>query len=155
MASPDRVNSRFTGEDVEPRSGISSGHIPNSYSLPFDLFLRYHKARDGEEYGTFLPTSDLRKLLDATIGSEESDKLFRGEGSVITSCGSGMTAAVLWLGLQLLGVPRVSLYDEVISFSLRYKCVLLMRFLNSPGRAMQCDLRAKSRRVPNVLAQNI
>jgi hypothetical protein len=37
----------------------------------------------------------------------------KGERTIITSCGSGMTAGVLWLGLKLLGVRKVGLYDEV------------------------------------------
>jgi len=39
--------------------------------------------------------------------------IIEGEKSVVTTCGSGMTAAVLWLGLRLIGVQNIALYDEV------------------------------------------
>lgn len=90
--------------------------MPNSYSLSFNLFLQKHKTKDGQEYTSFLPASDIHKVLENIIGSEETDKIIRGKRPVITSCGSGMTAGVLWLGLQILGAPRVSLYDEVKDF---------------------------------------
>jgi len=107
-----RSQGRFTGVDPEPRPGLSSGHMPHSYSLTFNLFLQKEKAKSGQEYTTFLPPSKIRKALDSAVGSAEADKIIRGERTVVTSCGSGMTAGVLWLGLQLLGAPQVSLYDE-------------------------------------------
>ena len=51
------------------------------------------------------------------MGEEEVENILRGERRVVTSCGSGMTAGVLWLGLNLLGVKGVALYDEVRPFS--------------------------------------
>lgn len=65
------------------------------------------------EYTTFLAPSEIQKALQAAVGPEEVEKIIIGERSVITSCGSGMTAGVLWLGLQLLGAQKVGLYDEV------------------------------------------
>lgn len=70
-------------------------------------------SKTGQEYTTFLPPSDIREALNKVIGSELAGKVIRGEKPVITSCGSGMTAGVLWLGLRLVGAPHVSLYDEV------------------------------------------
>lgn len=87
--------------------------MPHSYSLTFNLFLQKHSGKNGQEYTTFLPPSEIRRALDNAVGAGEAAKIIRGERSVITSCGSGMTAGVLWLGLQLLGAPHVSLYDEV------------------------------------------
>lgn len=52
-------------------------------------------------------------MLDATVGRAEVERILKGERPVITSCGSGMTAGVLWLGLQLLGAHKIGLYDEV------------------------------------------
>ena len=52
-------------------------------------------------------------MLETAVGPAEVKKILKGERSVITSCGSGMTAGVLWLGLQLLGAQKVGLYDEV------------------------------------------
>lgn len=107
------ISYRYTGTDPEPRPGLSSGHIPYSYSLTFNLFLQKHKTRDGQEYSTFLPPADIKKALESAVGPEETTKIIRGERPVTASCGSGMTAGVLWLGLQLLGVRNVGLYDEV------------------------------------------
>ncbi|KAF9560216.1 Rhodanese-like protein [Agrocybe pediades] len=107
-----RPNGRFTGKDPEPRPGLSSGHIPHSFSLTFNLFLQKHKAKDGQEYSTFLPPEEIRKALENAIGPAETEKVIQGQRSVTASCGSGMTAGVLWLGLQLLGVKNVGLYDE-------------------------------------------
>ncbi|GLB36373.1 putative rhodanese-like protein [Lyophyllum shimeji] len=107
-----RSRGRYLGTDAEPRPGLSSGHIPHSFSLPFNVFLRQNTSPDGTKYTTFLPEADLYKALEEAVGSERADLIVKGVVPVTTSCGSGMTAAVLWLGLKLLGVERISLYDE-------------------------------------------
>lgn len=107
-----RPRGRFTGTDPEPRPGLSSGHMPHSFSLPYNVFLQKHSSKQGSEYTTFLTPSEIQKALEATVGPAEVEKILRGERSVTTSCGSGMTAGVLWLGLQLLGAQKVALYDE-------------------------------------------
>ncbi|PFH50741.1 hypothetical protein AMATHDRAFT_75429 [Amanita thiersii Skay4041] len=107
-----RSRGRYLGKDPEPRPGISSGHIPRSLSLAFNLFLRKQVGDDGTEYTTMLPPFELRKVLDASIGTERAKLVVKGEMPVVTSCGSGMTAGILWLGLKLLGVDRIGLYDE-------------------------------------------
>ncbi|KAF5311807.1 hypothetical protein D9619_003323 [Psilocybe cf. subviscida] len=107
-----RPKGRFTGADPEPRPGLSSGHIPHSHSLTFNLFLKKHTTKDGTEYATLLPPVDIRKAVEAAVGTEETEKILRGERRVTATCGSGMTAGVLWLGLQLLGAKQVGLYDE-------------------------------------------
>jgi len=105
---------RFTGAAPEPRPGLSSGHIPNSFSLPFNIFLQKQISKaDGSEYTTFLPESALKETLEAAVGVEQANMIIEGKKSVVTTCGSGMTAAVLWLGLRLIGVKNVALYDEV------------------------------------------
>jgi len=104
---------RYLGTDPEPRPGLSSGHIPNSYSLPFTAFLKSQiSPRHGTQYTTFLPPAEIFKALVDSVGAEQAELITKGHRSVITSCGSGMTAAVLWLGLKLLGVNMVGLYDE-------------------------------------------
>lgn len=67
---------------------------------------------DGE-YTTFLPEQELRAALDNVVGAQYAEKIISGERPVVTSCGSGMTAGVLWLGLSLLGAKNIGLYDEV------------------------------------------
>ncbi|XP_006454803.1 hypothetical protein AGABI2DRAFT_190040 [Agaricus bisporus var. bisporus H97] len=108
-----RSKERFTGSAPEPRPGLSSGHIPNSFSLPFNTFLQKHKSTiDGSEYTTFLPEDALRDALEAAVGREQAGLIIDGKKPVVTTCGSGMTAGVLWLGLKLLGVKNPALYDE-------------------------------------------
>jgi hypothetical protein len=58
-------------------------------------------------------------LIDC-IGSRNVEKILDGKASAITTCGSGMTAGILWLGLQLLRAPKVALYDEVRLNSISY-----------------------------------
>ncbi|KIY45342.1 Rhodanese-like protein [Fistulina hepatica ATCC 64428] len=106
-----RSKGRFLGTNPEPRPGLSSGHMPNSMSLPFNIFLRKNSYAGGE-YTTFLPVPELRKALVEAVGEERTQAILNGSLLVTTSCGSGMTAAVLWLGLKMLGVAEVSLYDE-------------------------------------------
>jgi len=107
-----RPKGRFLGSDPEPRPGLSSGHIPHSSSLPFHVFLKKHTSKDGIEYTTLLSPPELRKALDDAVGAERADLVARGKLPVVTSCGSGMTAGILWLGLKLLGINNISLYDE-------------------------------------------
>lgn len=59
-----------------------------------------------------MPVELAESLVDA-VGAKELELILKGERSIITSCGSGMTAGVLWLGLKLLGAKNVGLYDEV------------------------------------------
>lgn len=90
-----RGAARFTGEETEPRPGMASGHIPGSRNIPSaSLFNADNSMKKGEE---------LRQLfLDA--GTDFARP-------IITSCGSGVTAAILLAGLELLGKTDVTLYD--------------------------------------------
>ena len=78
-------------------------------------------------------------MLDATVGRAEVERIVKGDRPVITSCGSGMTAGVLWLGLQLLGAQKISLYDEVkVEKPFQITFFLLLFFLQSwTGYAMR------------------
>ncbi|KAJ7102164.1 Rhodanese-like domain-containing protein [Mycena belliarum] len=107
-----RGRGRFMGTEADPRSGVASGHIPNSVSVPFDTFLQKHVAQNGSTYTTLLPEPELRAALVDVMGADSAQAVFNGDIPVITSCGSGMTAAVLWLGLQTIGVKQISIYDE-------------------------------------------
>jgi thiosulfate/3-mercaptopyruvate sulfurtransferase len=90
-----RSAGRFAGTEPEPRPGLRGGHIPGSLSLPYDGLFR----RDG----TLLPRDDLRKVFEAA--RVDLDR------PIVTTCGSGVTACVLALGLDLVGRPDVAVYD--------------------------------------------
>lgn len=109
-----RPSGRFTGKDPEPRQGLRSGHMPFSVSLPFTHFIDKHVAADGREYTTLRSPDGLRNGLIDAIGRERVDLITQGRLRVITSCGSGMTAGILWLGLKQMGINQIALYDEVI-----------------------------------------
>ena len=89
-----RSRGRFAGTDPEPRAGLRGGHIPGSLNLPYDEL--YQKD------GTFLPADAIRgKLEGAGINLAKP---------VITSCGSGVTAAVNLLALSHAGLGDGRLY---------------------------------------------
>jgi thiosulfate/3-mercaptopyruvate sulfurtransferase len=91
-----RANERYQGKVAEPRPGLRSGHIPGSLSLP------YNNLFDAAT-GTMKSLDDLRAaFLGAGV------KL---DAPVVTSCGSGVSAAVLTLALYRLGVENPALYD--------------------------------------------
>jgi thiosulfate/3-mercaptopyruvate sulfurtransferase len=89
-----RSAARFTGASPEPRPGISSGHMPGATSLPFTELV---------EDGRLKPVEQLREIF-TTRGVDM-------EKPITTTCGSGVTAAVLALSLEIAGADRVSLYD--------------------------------------------
>ena len=112
------IQFRFLGTDPEPRPGLSSGHIPNSFSLPFNLFLTQNtNIVSGETYTAFKTRDQILEELKKAVGEQETQAILEGKRKAVASCGSGMTAGVLWLGLNLLGVKGVALYDEVRSFT--------------------------------------
>lgn len=90
-----RARARFRGEAPEPRPGLRSGHIPGSKCVPFGTLLNPD--------GTMQAPEKLRKTFE-TAGVDLSKP-------VITSCGSGVTAAVLMLALARIGHDRAALYD--------------------------------------------
>jgi thiosulfate/3-mercaptopyruvate sulfurtransferase len=90
-----RPGDRFRGEVEEPRPGLRAGHIPGALNLPFGKLLN----RDG----TMKDEAGLRAAF--TEAGVDLDR------PVITSCGSGVTAAIISLALERLGHPRHALYD--------------------------------------------
>ena len=90
-----RAPGRFTGAIPEPRPGLPSGHIPGARNLPFTELLRPD--------GTMLPAPELRDRFRAA-GID-------GARPVVTSCGSGVTATVLTLGMAEAGLPPGAVYD--------------------------------------------
>ena len=90
-----RPSSRFTGDAPEPRPGLASGHMPGACNLPITQILH--------EDGTLKSNAELSKLFhDAGIDLSKP---------VITTCGSGVTAAGLTLALAMIGNEDVRLYD--------------------------------------------
>ncbi len=85
---------RFAGTDPEPRAGLASGHIPGSKSLPWETLVA-----DGE-----LKDIDTLRELFRAVSLDESRP-------VITTCGSGVSAAILTLALECLGHEQNALYD--------------------------------------------
>ena len=90
-----RSPGRFYGKDPEPRPGLRAGHIPGSKNV-------FYK--------------DLLKADDTMKSPDEMRQVFLETGvdldkPVITSCGSGVTAAILSLGLTRMGKTDHSLYD--------------------------------------------
>ncbi|ASM74203.1 MULTISPECIES: 3-mercaptopyruvate sulfurtransferase [Roseobacteraceae] len=90
-----RSAARFRGEAPEPREGLRGGHIPGSRNVPFDLLLN--------DDNTLKSPADCRAVFEAA-GVDLSCPL-------ITTCGSGITASVLALALERIGVDTWSLYD--------------------------------------------
>jgi len=91
-----RSSGRFLGTEPEPRPGLRGGHIPGSRNLPYD---RLFRADDGTLLG---PEALQRAFADAGVDIDKP---------VVTTCGSGVTAAVLALGLYRLGRRDVPIYD--------------------------------------------
>jgi len=89
-----RSAERFHGQAPEPRAGLRSGHMPGALNLPYQQLLE-----DGR-----LVAPDRIAAAFASAGVDV-DK------PVITSCGSGVTAAILSFALDALGKEQTSLYD--------------------------------------------
>ena len=90
-----RAGNRFRGEAPEPREGLRAGHIPGSRSVPYTMLLNDDKTLKSPE--------ECRPIFEAAGVDLEKP--------IITSCGSGITAAVLALALERMDHRRWSLYD--------------------------------------------
>jgi thiosulfate/3-mercaptopyruvate sulfurtransferase len=90
-----RAAGRFDGTAPEPRPGLPSGHIPGAKSVPASELLAPGQV--------FLPADALRARFAAAGVGEDT--------AVVTSCGTGVSAAVLTLGLELAGFKPGALYD--------------------------------------------
>jgi len=91
-----RSAGRFAGTDQEPRTELRGGHVPGSLNLPYGDLL-------DPETGTVLPADALRDRFE-TAGVDLARP-------IVTTCGSGVTACILALGLDLLGHRDVAVYD--------------------------------------------
>jgi thiosulfate/3-mercaptopyruvate sulfurtransferase len=89
-----RSAERFLGQVPEPRPGVRSGHMPGSFNVPSSAVV---------ENGRLASLEKLRHAFAA--GGVDLER------PIITSCGSGVSAATLWLALDALGKPPKALYD--------------------------------------------
>lgn len=90
-----RSNSRFTGAEKEPREGLAAGHMPGAANVPWRSVLTPD--------GTLKPDAELRAAF-AQAGIDIARP-------IITTCGSGISAAILMLALEKIGAADVALYD--------------------------------------------
>jgi thiosulfate/3-mercaptopyruvate sulfurtransferase len=89
-----RAAARFRGETPEPRPGVRSGHIPGSFNLPWRELVENGDIKD--------PHAVSAAFVKAGVDLAKP---------VLTTCGSGVTAAILLLGLETIGKNDVVLYD--------------------------------------------
>lgn len=90
-----RGASRFLAQEAEPRAGVRGGHIPGSANMPYTAFTNPD--------GTLKSPSELTALF-AERGIDPARP-------VVTTCGSGVTAAIALLALTVLGAKNAALYD--------------------------------------------
>lgn len=85
---------RFQGAAAEPRPGLRAGHMPGARNVPFTQILENGRLKSRDELAA--------AFADAGVDLQRP---------VIASCGSGVTAAIIALGLETLGRPAAGLYD--------------------------------------------
>jgi thiosulfate/3-mercaptopyruvate sulfurtransferase len=90
-----RAAARFRGEAPEPRAGLRSGHMPGARNVPWNGLINPD--------GTMKAAGELRAAFEA--GGVDLD------GPIVTSCGSGVSAALLALALAYIGREDVAVYD--------------------------------------------
>ena len=88
-----RSSARFTGTSPEPRKGLRRGHIPGSLNLPFKEVLCNGKMKPMEEL----------ILLFRELNIQDEKLIF--------TCGSGVTACIILLAAEIIGLKNKSVYD--------------------------------------------
>lgn len=89
-----RPADRFRGETPDERAGLKSGHMPGSLNVPFAGLI---------ENGRLVSQERIRQVFEQN--GVDLDR------PVIASCGSGVSAAILWLAIDALGKQPAGLYD--------------------------------------------
>jgi len=98
-----RPPGRYLGKEPEPRPNLRTGHMPGAKSVPHVKIL--HKVDPSDTFHSFLPQDKLeQEFKNAGINPNDNAR-------VVTTCGSGVTASVLAVGLHLLGNRNYSVYD--------------------------------------------
>ena len=90
-----RPAGRFAGSEPEPRPGLRGGHLPGSRNVPSQSLIN--------DDGTLKTPAELAKIF--------SDAGIDPSATVITTCGSGVTASILSLALAVLGQTNAAVYD--------------------------------------------
>ena len=88
-----RSPGRFLAQEPEPRAGVRGGHMPGALNVHYRKLIA--------EDGTLKPPDQLRAAFDAV----------NPDRPIVTTCGSGLTAAILMLALDEIGARDVALYD--------------------------------------------
>ena len=89
-----RSAARFAGTAPEPRPGLPSGHMPGALNLPWEAIV---------EDGRLVSPERIRKAFgDAGVDISKP---------IVTTCGSGVSAAILWFALDAIGKEPKALYD--------------------------------------------
>jgi thiosulfate/3-mercaptopyruvate sulfurtransferase len=89
-----RPAARFEGTAPEPRTGLRSGHMPGANSIPITMLIENGQLKSRTE-------------IEAVFASQQLDLT----GDVVTTCGSGVTAAIITLALETIGHKEHALYD--------------------------------------------
>jgi thiosulfate/3-mercaptopyruvate sulfurtransferase len=89
-----RSAERFRGESPEPRPGVRPGHMPGARNVPYSGLIENGRLVSPDRIGAAF-----------AAGGVDLDQ------PIVTSCGSGVTAAILWLALDALGKQPAGLYD--------------------------------------------
>ena len=90
-----RAKGRFDGTAPEPRPGLPSGHMPGAKSVPFNELLN----------------ADFTMKDAATLRARFAAAGADGAKPIVTSCGTGVTACILALGLKQAGLGDAAIYD--------------------------------------------
>jgi thiosulfate/3-mercaptopyruvate sulfurtransferase len=89
-----RSAARFTGEEAEPRAGTRSGHMPGAFNLHYGSIVKDGRLADTE-------------TIEAAVREAGIDP----DRPIVTTCGSGVTAAILSMAFERIGRPAQALYD--------------------------------------------
>ena len=125
-----RGRARFSGEEADFRANIAAGHIPGSRNLPYNLLFQHD--------GTFCRPANLKQAFE-----QEGIDL---DKPIVTTCGGGVTAAVLLFALHLLGKEDVALYvDQIADMDPRIFLSLIRNYDNYDGSTWLHTVKAPTR----------